>query len=135
MYKKKYANYTKEDLIIELERLKYGTTTQNIFAFLKYLVVSLSVVAIVYCIYLSVAALSGMDTDANIAINFMAKIEALVAWGVGAGGAVYGWSQRNFRKKRTEELQERIIELEKQIDGNRTSSEMPKDGCTREDDK
>lgn len=87
--------------------------------------------------YLSIEALAGKSTLADIGINFLSdiKVSVAIAWGVGVGGAIYGLKQRKLRRDTVERLQERIQTLEAEKDPARTSSQLTKRGDTRPEDR
>jgi len=130
---------SKQELIEELAELKaqnryirqsriiYLVTTaiNNLF---KYG----SLLGIAYCFYLIIAVLAGKTTLANIGISFLGnvRISETVAWLFGVSGVAFGYRQRRLRRKTVEHLQTRNIELEKQIDPNRTSSTLTPRGDT-----
>ena len=99
---------------------------------------------IFYWIYRSVDAVTGQTTyaDIDIAFNALANLRSSLALGAVAVlislaflGVWYGILQRNLRRKTVERLQKRVKELEKQMDPNRTSSELTTRGETRPEDE
>jgi hypothetical protein len=94
-----------------------------------------ALVWICYFVYLSILALAGRETQANIAINLMAqlKLQYTLPYMVGTGGVAYGYFQRRLRKKRVAEMAEHISRLETHIDPNRSSSKLRPDGTTPPD--
>jgi hypothetical protein len=99
--------------------------------------VLLAVLAIVYFIDHAVQALAGKQTEANILVNFLTKFEVSVAlgWAVGAGGLIYGRSQRKLRKASVARLSERLQAFEAEIDPKRTTSTLRSNGDTNPEDK
>ncbi len=130
---------SKQDLIIELadvkaesryirqSRITHAITT-TITTIAKYG----TLLGIAYCMYLSIAVLAGKTTLANIGISFLGnvKISEAVAWLFGVSGVAFGYKQRQLRRKTVEHLQTRNIEIEQQIDPNRTSSTLTPRGDT-----
>lgn len=90
-----------------------------------------------YCIYLSIDSLSGKNTSANIAVNFLSdvRVSQALAWILCGGGVSYGLKQKNLRKKTIERLQNRITTLERKLDSHRTSSKLTTQGETRPEDQ
>lgn len=96
--------------------------------------------ALVLCVrygYLTVASLAGKSTLANIVVSALAdvRVSETIAWLFGAGGTLFGFAQRRFRKKTVERLSARNMELEKSIDPRRTSSALLPTGDTRPEDE
>lgn len=95
------------------------------------------VVAIVYLASSSISVLAGKTTFADIGINFLAdiRVSEALAWILGSSGVAYGWLQRSLRKKTVERLQQRVVNLESEKDGRRTSSQLTPRGGTKPEDK
>jgi hypothetical protein len=91
---------------------------------------------IAYYCYLSVLALAGQHTAADIGIKLLAdvRISEAVAWLFGGSGVAYGWRQRKLRRDTVERIQNRVERFEKQIDPGRSSSELTSRGETRPED-
>lgn len=70
-------------------------------------------------------------------MSFLADVEVTfwVSWGLAAGGVVYGNSQRLLRRRVIAEQHEHIVELERQIERRRTSSNLTRHGDTNPADK
>jgi hypothetical protein len=95
--------------------------------------------AVAYLGYLArdvLLAYAGKTTIVALVSSLIANVRVSVAlaWGVGAGGVVYGWRQKKLRESTTERLTKRTGELESQIDGKRTSSGLTPRGKTRPGD-
>ena len=56
-------------------------------------------------------------------------------WSLAIVSIGYGYLQRRERRRKTRSLQQRIVQLEHQIDPTRTSSLLEADGSTREEDR
>jgi hypothetical protein len=91
-----------------------------------------ALVAIAYIGYLSIVALAGKTTLADIGIKFLAnlKISVIVPYAIGVGGIGYGLLQRRLRKKRVEELSAHCSKLEHLLDPKRSSSGISPQGTT-----
>lgn len=128
---------TRAQVDAELNHLKATRKADGWVTVLQSLIRWGSIVLLAWFAYLSVKALAGQTTLADIGIDFLGKVEISVAlaWAVGAGGTAYGWSQRKLRKDTVERLQERIEELEVTIDDQRSSSRLTKRGDTRPEDR
>ena len=135
MAKKK--NPTREELIAENSLLKRQRNVHPIASVLNNLVRWGGLVLISYFIYLSVDALSGQKTVADIGVRFFGEISisTAVAWIFGIGGAGYGLRQRSLRRETTEKLQGRIKHLEKHYDPGRSSSGLTERGETHPKDQ
>jgi len=91
-----------------------------------------------WCMVLIVRELAGKLTVAQIDVLFrvFAKVGSPVyPWGLTIILMGYGYLQRRERRRKTQSLQKRIVELEQRIDPNRTSSLLEADGTTREEDR
>lgn len=82
--------------------------------------------------YLSVAALAGDLTVADIGFRVLGdfRVSTIVSMTVGAGGVLYGWLQRRLRKSTVERLASRNEDLERKIDPKRTTSGLTARGDT-----
>ncbi len=87
--------------------------------------------------YLSIDALAGHQTAANIIVNFLGNFHVSegLAWLLTAGGATYGLGQNRLRKRIVEHLHGRIRELEERVDPQRSSSNLTPSGDTRPEDE
>lgn len=85
------------------------------------------------CAERSVGELAGLDTSANLAVNFLARvgISRWVAYGLAASGMIYGRQQKKLRKKEVGRLQDRVASLERRIDAKRSSSGLDNQGRLR----
>ncbi len=97
----------------------------------------LSAIAISGFVYLSVDSLSGRYTFADIGMAVLAdiKISEIVAYIFGIGGIAYGRRYKRLKADNVERTAERIAELEKQLDPNRSSSRLTPRGETRPGDR
>lgn len=95
-------------------------------------------VGVMYMVYLSINALAGQHTDANINTSFSLKIFAsryvadIAFFIFGCGGIGYGYGQNRLYKKVAVKLK-RLDGIEKKVDPNRTSSGLI-DGWRGNDD-
>lgn len=96
-----------------------------------------SIVAITRYAYLAIDSLSGKNTLADIGVNFLTdiKVSVAIAWSAGVGGMVYGARQRKLRKDTVARLQERVRDLESEINPNRSSSNFTRSENIKEEDK
>lgn len=67
-----------------------------------------------YFVYLSVGALAGKTSLADIGVRFLGdvSINMMLSWAVSLGGVVYGLRQRSLRRTVLRHLQRRTRELE-----------------------
>jgi len=86
--------------------------------------------------YYAVVALAGKETLANIGLKLLANItfSQTLAWTGTGGAAVWALSERRLRKKIIRQKADRIKQLEKHIDRDRSSSTLTADGSTRPED-
>ncbi len=87
--------------------------------------------AVVYAgFYLPVKESAGQQTIITVAQNWVvdANIHVYLAWGAAAGGVAYGWNERRKRLRERKAKDERIIQLERKLDPNRTSSGLTTEG-------
>lgn len=100
---------------------------------------SLVTLGCVYFIADALKAYAGKTSasDMKFALSVLADVHfsAVVSYAVGASSVLYGLKQRSLRRATVARLQERIIGLEKLVDPNRSTSELPPLGTTREEDK
>lgn len=87
--------------------------------------------------YLSVAALAGKETLADIGIQFLSdvRVSEALAWLLATSGVVYGYRQRKLRRDTVERQHGRIEELERRVDPKRSSSRLTPRGETRPEDR
>lgn len=131
------SNKSKTELLVENRFLRKDRNASNITTVLTYLIKYGALVGVFYFIYLSVLALSGKHTFADIGISVLGgvNISVSLAWLFGIGGILYGIWQRKVRKDTVERLQGRNQYLELQIDSKRSTSQLTPRGDTREEDK
>jgi hypothetical protein len=87
---------------------------------------------IAYFTYLSVEALAGRTTLANIAVNFIGNltVSKSLAYLFGAGGAGYGLYERKKRQRAVGHMHGHNKSLESIIDSRRSSSGLTRTGET-----
>lgn len=87
--------------------------------------------------YLTVAALAGKTTAADIGIKVLGdvRVSEVLAWLFGGGGIAYGLGQRKLRRDTIERQAERVRSLEEKVDPRRSSSKLTKRGTTRPEDR
>ena len=131
------AGKTRAQLETELRQLKAAKLTDGFVTVARDLIQWVALAVIAYFVYLSVAALAGRETSADIGIQVLGTFNVSVAlsWTVGLIGTMYGYSQRNLRRDTIERLQLRIVELERIIDDRRSSSRLTPRGETRPEDR
>lgn len=95
------------------------------------LLIVLGIAAFAYiAIALPVRYSAGKETTISFALNWVANVQLHVwlAWSAAAGMGTWAWQERKKRIRERTERDERITELEKQIDPNRTSSNLTPHG-------
>ena len=139
MGKKKKFGSQIDRLEAEVENLRQSQRGTNLIAFFRLAFPYGTVIAVAYFISQTLLGLAGMDTNADIKVAFsadmVAKADKYIAWFFGGGGITYGLAERKFRKDKVKYLATRNAELEKMIDGKRTSSGLSPTGETHEEDK
>ncbi len=130
-------NKSKGQLEAELKVLRKARFSEGTVSVILSFIRWGAIVLIVRYAYLSIEALSGKTTLADIVVQFLSgvKVSVAIAWTFGIGGLAYGWKQRKLRRDTVERLQKRIQALESKVDLNRTSSQLTPRGDTRPEDK
>lgn len=78
---------------------------------------------------------AGQVTILSVFFSFLADIKFVAAITLAGGAGVWAVAERILRRRKTEQLQGRIIDLEKRLDPNRTSSELTPQGTTNPKDR
>lgn len=120
---------TVPDRALSLARIEYAFRTVRLV-----LIGAFACLGIL-CLGYALRPFAGQRTVISILFSFLADIKFVMA--VAFGGASCGWAvvERMLRRRKTEQLQGRIIELEKRIDPDRTSSELTPQGTTNPKDR
>lgn len=87
--------------------------------------------------YLSIVALAGHQTLADIVVRLLANVKLSngILYLVTGGSVAYGLGQRHLRRKHIKRVVAAKNELEKKLDPNRTSSNLTETGTTRPGDE
>ena len=127
---------TAPELQIENRMLRRYRTMEAIVSVINNLVRWGGLVAIAYFTYLSVTALAGQRTIADIGIKFLAdvRVSEALAWLFGGSGIAYGLRQRKLRRDTVERIQGRVQRFETNVDPRRTTSKLTTRGETRPED-
>jgi len=86
-------------------------------------------------------AFAGKTTLANFGVFLYADLKANTVFShvvmgiLGLGGASYGLRERSQKRKEIRRLGNRVVEIEKRWDPNRTSSGLTVDGRSRPEDE
>jgi len=117
-------NKSKAELEAENRFLRKGDRVVSFTAIFTQLVKTGGLVAIAYMGYLSIAALSGKSTKANILVSLLGDMRSsqTLSWVLTAGSVSYGAAQAKLRKRAEKRLGDRVKELEQVIDSGRSSS-------------
>ena len=128
---------TRAELEAENKFLKRHRNSRSVASIINNLIRWGGVVGVSYFIFLSIEALAGETTAADIGINLLADVRLSEVFAVlfGGGGVIYGIRQRSLRRSAVERLQGRVKKLEKQEDPGRTSSGLTPRGDTHPKDK
>ena len=90
---------------------------------------------------LAIESLAGKATLADFGVFLYADLKAntvfshLVMGILGLGGAGYGLRERRQKRKEIKRLGNRVVQLEKKLDTNRSSSGLTIDGMSRPEDE
>lgn len=81
---------------------------------------------IALCVYWSVTALAGKDTDIGVFLYtfFSGHISTALAWLLSVAAAIWARGERRLRKRKVQELARRNEQLELLLDEKRTSSQL-----------
>lgn len=116
-----------------IQLAKVESITKVLVAAIKWIAISY----LAWCGVQAIEALAGKATlaDISVAVKWLTgdKKSEFLAWGVGAGGVLYGLRQRRLRKDLTEHFGARELELG--IDPGRTSSMLTSRGDTNPRDQ
>lgn len=125
-----------EKLQAENAFLRRGGIAEEIGKSIRVLLISAAAVAIAYLLGHAIEALSGKETDANIIVSLLGKLEisVVLSWVIGGAGVAYGRAQMKLRKSTVERLHGRIKSLEAGIDPARKSSKLTPRGDTNPED-
>ena len=127
---------TVDRLQAENDFLRRGGIADEIGKSVRVLLICAAAVAIAYLLGHAIESLSGKDTDANIIVSLLGKLEisVILSWVAGGAGVAYGRSQMKLRKTTVERLHARIKSLETEIDPARKSSKLTPRGDTNPED-
>ena len=105
----------------------------------KYIMTALATIIPFRFIFLSIASLAGLDTDAEINVVFdvlkNTSVRSILFLCAGIGGVVYGLVERRIRVTKIRRLSRRVKSLEKELDKDRQSSGLSRTGSTRKEDE
>lgn len=95
-----------------------------------------SVWVIMSFIFQMTSVLAGQETQASIAIGFLADIRLTwaISFAIGGGGLYYGHRQNKLRRRTIERLGSQLKSCEEQLNPIRTSSNLSVTGKTNEED-
>jgi len=124
-------NKAEIDATVRLRRV------DGIVSTIQHAVKWLSLLGIAYFVYMSIRSLSGHYTFADIGIKFVGdlKLSEGLSYLFGVGGVGYGMRERRLRRKTTERMSARNVQLEQMIDPERTSSHLTTRGTTNPEDR
>jgi hypothetical protein len=96
---------------------------------------------IVWRVGLAIESLAGRATMADFGVFLYADLKAntvfshIVMGVLGLGGASYGLRERAQKRKEIKRLGNRVVDVEKRLDPNRSSSGLTIDGRSRPEDE
>lgn len=128
---------TKAQLIEENKFLKRANIATVVGSNINTFIRSAMWVGIAYFAYLSIGALAGQSTSANIIVQLLSdiRVETLFSYAFGVSGIVYGLRERKLRQRTIEHLQPRARVLEGILDERRSSSRLTLSGETNPADR
>ncbi|MGA2167020.1 MAG: hypothetical protein ABSG62_02335 [Terracidiphilus sp.] len=127
-----------------MNELEYKLQSQKWDTGLRLGQVLIKYTALCFCVWMLVPAMeafAGKTTLANFGVSLIADLKAntvfshLVMGVLGLGGAGYGLRERAQKRKEIKRLGNRVVDLEKRLDPNRTSSGLTIDGRSRPEDE
>jgi hypothetical protein len=127
---------TIDRLQAENDFLRRGGVAEEIGKSVRVLLICAAIIAVAYLLGHAIESLAGKETDANIFVNLLGKLEisVILSWVVGGAGVAYGRSQMKLRKTTVQRLHGRIKSLEIEIDPARQSSKLTPRGDTNPED-
>jgi hypothetical protein len=80
----------------------------------------------------AIKSLAGVQTSVVVraALSVVGSVHVVLPYGLAAGCAIWGASERKLRHRNTRYLQDRVIHLERDRDPNRTTSGLTRSGQT-----
>ncbi|WP_424813585.1 hypothetical protein [Roseococcus sp. YIM B11640] len=91
-----------------------------------------------YLLYLCVVEMAGKTTVVDVAANFFLRTAKGGVVGLSLGFAfaasLWAYAERRTRQLKVQKLSDRIIDLERKVDPNRTSSGLTRSGLTHPED-
>ncbi|NOX27851.1 MAG: hypothetical protein GXP21_06660 [Gammaproteobacteria bacterium] len=127
---------SRSELEVDLKSLRKSRLMEGLVSITNSLIKWGAIVLLARYIYLSIDALAGNTTLADIGISFLGEVEVSVTIIVVTAviSVIYGFLQKKLRKDTVEKLQTRIIELELKIDPSRSTSNLTTRGDSRPED-
>jgi hypothetical protein len=123
---------TAAELRAENRLLRRGHIAQSIASIIGDVSRYGAICFVAWCVYASIDALAGQQTNADVFISFLAdvKVSEALAYIFGASGLVLAYRERRLRQRTVEHVQGRNQTREKAIDPGRTSSQLTPKGET-----
>jgi hypothetical protein len=127
-----------------MKELEYKLQVHKWDALSRLLQVLFKYATVCFCVWKlapAMEAFAGKTTLANLGVSLAADLKAntifshLVMGLVGLTGAGYGLRERAQKRKEIKRLGNRVVDLERFLDPNRTSSGLTTDGRSRPEDE
>ncbi|KQS89824.1 hypothetical protein ASG50_27895 [Rhizobium sp. Leaf386] len=117
------------------DRLKSVTHITEIYSTIRTIVRCCAAVLAIYVFMQALAPFAGKNTAMSLAFSVLADVKFALT--VTLAGAATAWAvvERTLRRQKTQYLQDRIIELETNIDAKRSSSNLTRTGKTNPKDR
>lgn len=125
------------ELLAENRLLRRGNNTNSVTNVLLNLIRWGALVLSFRYMYLTVEALAGRVTLAQVGISFLGNLtlSQSLAYIFGSGGVIYGYGEHKLRQRTIRRLGPKRKELEVSIDPKRTSSKLTDKGETNPEDE
>lgn len=126
-----------KELEYKLQSQKWDVGLRIGLALIKWSAISV----IVWRLGVAAEAFAGKSTLADFGVQLVADLKAnkffshIVTGCFGLGGLGYGIRERALRRRDIRRLGNRVVDSEKRLDPNRTSSGLTADGNTRPEDE
>jgi hypothetical protein len=127
-----------------MKELEYKLQSQKLDARLRLGLALIKYATLSFCAWMLVPAMeafAGKTTLASFGVYLFADLKANTVFShvvmgiLGLGGAGYGLRERSLKRKEIKRLGNRVVEVEKRLDPNRTSSGLTIDGRSRPEDE
>lgn len=129
---------------MDSDRQNHGLRDQTLtrFAFLREMFSTIRTIAkwgglavIALFIYLSVDSLAGKSTEVTGIVGVIASLDRIAPWFVSACALVWGYAEREVRRRTVKNMSEQKKALERRLDPGVTTSDLTSTGDTNPSDE